>query len=166
LVVREEVQLGLSRALHHADVESIPLYEDELVLVVHPQHRLVGSPPASLLEISRERLIMFDPASSYYDLTRALFRTGRVTALRAMELDNIEAVKRMVERRLGVAFLPHTAVVRDVADGRMCIVRLEDCPPMYQSIVALRRRDSPPIHTVNTFLDLAQTAADGIRTAE
>src|SRR5919109_1262126 len=39
LVLREQVQIGLGRALRHPHVEAIPLYEDELVLVVDPKHR-------------------------------------------------------------------------------------------------------------------------------
>ena len=31
------------RALRHPDVESMPLYEDELVLVAHPDHRFAGA---------------------------------------------------------------------------------------------------------------------------
>ena len=39
MVLKEGVQLGLARAVSHPEVESMPLYEDELVLVVDPQHR-------------------------------------------------------------------------------------------------------------------------------
>ena len=36
LVLREQVQIGLVRDLPHPAVTSVPLYEDEIVLVVHP----------------------------------------------------------------------------------------------------------------------------------
>ena len=38
LVLREQVQIGLVRELPHPAVVSSPLYEDEIVLVVHPGH--------------------------------------------------------------------------------------------------------------------------------
>ena len=41
LVLREQVQIGLVRELPHPAVVSTPLYEDEIVLVVHPA---TGSP--------------------------------------------------------------------------------------------------------------------------
>ena len=36
-VLREQVQIGLVRDLPHPAVCSVPLYEDEIVLVVHPE---------------------------------------------------------------------------------------------------------------------------------
>src|SRR5437764_79079 len=72
-----------------------------------------------------------------------------------MELDNIEAAKKMVERRLGVALLPRTAVDREVAAGALRLVRVADAPHMRRTIVAMRRRDSgPPSGLVSAFLEL------------
>src|SRR5215208_2807767 len=39
MTLKEEVQLVLSRATRHPEIESLPLYKDELVLVVDPGHR-------------------------------------------------------------------------------------------------------------------------------
>jgi len=38
MLLREEVQLAMVRALRHADIESVPLYREELVLVVPRDH--------------------------------------------------------------------------------------------------------------------------------
>ena len=73
-----------------------------------------------------------------------------------MELDNIEAAKRMVERGLGVALLPRSAVADDVADGRLRLVRITDGAPVRRPIVALRRRDATPLASVDAFLRVAQ----------
>ena len=42
LVLREQVTLGLVRALQHPDIMSTPLYEDRLILVVEPSHPFAG----------------------------------------------------------------------------------------------------------------------------
>ncbi|WP_273847074.1 LysR family transcriptional regulator [Rubrobacter calidifluminis] len=155
MVLDDEVQLGLAREIEHAEVESIPLYEDELVLVVYPEHAFTEKGTATLGEVSREQIVMFDTASSYYGLTRDLLRKAGVTRFRTLELDNIEAAKRMVEHRLGVAFLPRTAVVRAVEAGRLCIIELEDAPRTRRPIVALRRKDLPSPPPVEAFLEIA-----------
>ncbi len=155
MVLKEEVQLGLARAVSHPEVESIQLYEDELVLVVDPQHWFTEKGSAELAEVGREQLILFDYASSYYELTQSLFKNAGIRELRAIELDNIEAAKRMVEHRLGVAFLPRTSVVRSVAAGHLCLVEVEDSPELQRPIVALRRRDMPLTGTVRAFLEVA-----------
>ena len=38
MVLREEVEIGLMRPIQHADIISAPVYDDELVLVVHRAH--------------------------------------------------------------------------------------------------------------------------------
>jgi DNA-binding transcriptional LysR family regulator len=155
MVLEDEVQLGLAREIEHAEVEGIPLYEDEIVLVVYPQHRFTEKGTAKLSEVSLEQIIMFDRSSSYYGITRSLFREAGVMQFRTLELDNIEAAKRMVEHRLGVAFLPRTAVVRAVEAGRLCIIELEDAPRTHRPIVALRRREVPSPPAAEAFLEIA-----------
>ena len=38
MVVDEEVQLGLARFMHHPDVDALHLYDEQAVLVTHPEH--------------------------------------------------------------------------------------------------------------------------------
>ena len=160
MTLREEVQLGLTRAMRHPEIESLHLYEDELVLVVDPGHRFTKKGSANLAEIGEEQLIFFDHDSSYFEQTHALFRNAGIRELRTMEVDNIEAAKRMVEHRLGVAFLPRTAVVRSVSAGNLSLISVEENPAMSRSIVALKRRDVPSSGPVAAFLEVASTLGD------
>lgn len=155
MVLREEVQLGLTREMRHPEVESLNLYEDELVLVVDPGHRFTARGSAPLAEIGGETLILFDKGSSYTEQTQALFRGAGIGELKTMEVDNIEAAKRMVEHRLGVAFLPRTAIVRSVSSGNLSRISVEENPEMNRSIVALKRRDAPASGPVTAFLEVA-----------
>jgi DNA-binding transcriptional LysR family regulator len=160
MVLREEVQLGLTRAMRHPEVESLRLYEDEMVLVVDPGHRFTAKGVADLAEIGTEQLILFDNSSSYYEQTMALFRNAGIRELRTLEVDNIEAAKRMVEHRLGVAFLPRTAIVRSVSAGNLALISVQENPGMTRSIVALKRRDAPTSGPVDAFLEVASTLGE------
>jgi len=160
MVLKEDVQLGLAREMEHPEIESLPLYEDELVLVVDPQHRFTEKGSAEIAEVGGEHLILFDHASSYYELTQSLFRSAGIREYSAIELDNIEAAKRMVEHRLGVAFLPRTAVVRSVAAGHLSLIEIEDSPEIQRPIVALWRRDVPLTGTVQAFLEVASSMGE------
>src|SRR5262249_27769360 len=95
LVLRSEVQLGIVRELRDGRVVSSPLYEDELVLVVNARHRFARRGTVPLEWLAGERLIFFDRTSSYYDLTNAMFREAGVSPRGAIELDNIDAAKKM-----------------------------------------------------------------------
>ena len=162
MVLSDQAQVGLGRALRHPDVELEPFYEEELVLVVAPDHPFARQPQVAMADLGSEQLIMFDRTSSYYEITQAAFLAAGVTLRGLMELDNIEAAKKMVERGLGVALLPRTAVKREVQAGELSRVDLAGGTPMRRSIVAMRRRDAgQPAGVVAAFLELLATAADG-----
>jgi DNA-binding transcriptional LysR family regulator len=144
LVLREQVQIGLGRSLRHPDVEAIPLYEDELVLVVDPKHRFAEAGAVGTEEMSDVQLILFDRTSSYHRLTNEFFRGAGAVPRGVMELDNIDAAKKMVEQGLGVALLPHTAVAGELEAGALRAVTLSDAPALKREIVIFRRRDAGP----------------------
>jgi DNA-binding transcriptional LysR family regulator len=155
LALRREIDLGLVRALRHPEIESRPLYEDELVLVVDAGHPFADRGVIAVDEIADVRLILFDRTSSYYDLTNAFFREAGVAPSGVIELDNIDAAKQMVDQGLGIALLPHTAVAAELADGRLRQVTIAGAAPIRRRIVAIRRRElGPPSGPVAGFLEV------------
>ncbi len=158
LVLRDEVQIGLGRSIRHPDLELRPFHTEELVLVCAPDHPLSKRPSVPMAEVAGQKLIMFDRASSYYEITQGAFLSAGVKLRGLMELDSIEAAKKMVERGLGVALLPSSAVAREVAAKTLRVVKMSDAPPMHNTIVAYRRRDAgEPIGIVAAFLTLLET---------
>jgi DNA-binding transcriptional LysR family regulator len=159
LVLKSEVQLGLGRELRHHDIELLPFYEEELGLMVAPGHHFAGRQSVSMADLAGEQLILFDRTSSYYELTQASFASAGLTPRGMFELDNIEAAKKMVERRLGVALLPRTAVAGEVAAGTLRRVPIADGLPLRRRLVAMRRHDAgAPSGVVAAFLDLLRQA--------
>jgi DNA-binding transcriptional LysR family regulator len=153
LVKRDEVAVGLSRELRDPELEEFMLYEDELVLVVHPDHPFARE--VHLADLAEEQFILFDRASSYHELTSALFLEAPFVPRSVMELDNIDSAKKMVEQGLGVAFLPAVAVADDVRERRLRVVRIVDREPPRRPIVAVRRLDAgEPTGATAAFLDL------------
>jgi DNA-binding transcriptional LysR family regulator len=164
LVLRSEVQLGLGRELRHHDIELIPFYEEELGLMVAPGHHFASRRSVSMADLAGEQLILFDRTSSYYELTQASFADAGLTPRGMFELDNIEAAKKMVERRLGVALLPRTAVAGEVAAGTLRRVPINDGLPLRRRLVAMRRRDAgPPSGVVAAFVVLLRQAEEIIQ---
>jgi DNA-binding transcriptional LysR family regulator len=93
-------------------------------------------------ELGSERLILFDRTSSYFVLTSTFFREAGVVPRGVMELDNVDATKKMVEHGLGIAFLPYTAVREELAARTLREVAIQGYEPVRRQIVALRRRDA------------------------
>lgn len=155
LVLREEAQIGLVRALSHPDICSVRLHEDELVLVSGPRHPFTGRPDVTIEEVGNEGLVFFDRTSSYFELTRALFVGAGVAPKPAMELDNIEAAKKMVEEELGVALLPRMSVERELALGILAEVRLRGSTLPRRELLAIWRADVELSGVARAFLELA-----------
>jgi DNA-binding transcriptional LysR family regulator len=153
MVLREQVHVGLVRELPHPAVTTTPLYEDEIVLVVDPSHRFAGEAAIAVQELGSERLILFDRTSSYFVLTSAFFREAGVVPRGVMELDNVDATKKMVEHGLGIAFLPYTSIREELAAGTLREVAIEGYEPVRRQIVAIRRRDAVvPVELVQALV--------------
>jgi DNA-binding transcriptional LysR family regulator len=153
MVLREEVEVGLMRPIQHADIISSPLYEDHLVLVVHRGHAFVTHGEIRMDQMATEHLILFDRTSSYHELTSSIFRQAGINPRGYLEVDNIDAAKRMVEQRLGIALLPLTSVQAEIGSGRLAPVTVADMAPVRRQIVVARRRDAGrPSQVVSDFL--------------
>ncbi len=165
LVLREQVTLGLVRALQHPEIVSTPLYEDRLILVVEPEHHFAVSGRIRMKELADEQLVQFDRTSSYRDLTSALFVTAGVSPAETMELDNIDAAKKMVEQGFGVALLPQTSVADELEAGTLAEVEIVDASPVRRKIVAITRRDAgPPAGHAKAFLATFDEIRDELTT--
>jgi DNA-binding transcriptional LysR family regulator len=153
VVKRDEVAVGLLRAFNDPDVEQFTLYEDELVLVVHAAHPC--GDVVRLADLANEHFVLFDRASSYHELTNAMFLDAGIAPRSVMELDNVDSARKMVEQGLGVAFLPHVAVADEVRSGRLRIVGIADRQPPRRPIVAVRRIDAgEPLGSTAAFLEV------------
>lgn len=162
LLLNEAIDLGLVRALRHPEIVSTPLYQDRLVLVVRPAHPFAARGRILLEEVAREQLVTFDRASSYTEVTNALFRDAGVQPAGVMELDNTEAAKKMVQAGFGVALLPQTAVAAELDAGDLRAVEIVDAAPVRRTLVAIRRRDREPSGAVASFLGVLSTLEEDV----
>lgn len=148
MVLREEVDVGLMRPIQHAEIITSPLYEDQLVLVVHRGHEFASHGEIRMHQMASEHLILFDRTSSYHELTSSIFRQAGIAPRGYLEVDNIDAAKRMVEQRLGIALLPLTSVQAEIGTGRLAPVTVADMAPVRRQIVVARRRDAGTPSTI------------------
>jgi DNA-binding transcriptional LysR family regulator len=161
MVLEDQVQIGLMRALAHPEVESTPVHSDTLVMIAGPEHPLAGRDGVRLAELAGEAVVLFGRSSSYRDFTAAIFRQAGMLTGSVMELDNIEAAKKMVEHGLGIALVPHSAVGAELALGALRLIDLADATPAEREIVAVRRRDAGrPSAAVAAFMGLLTSLPD------
>ena len=136
------------------------------MLVVDPEHTFAGEEAIGTERMTDVQLILFDRTSSYHRLTNEFFRGAGAIPRGVMELDNIDAAKKMVEQGLGVALLPHTAVAGELEAGTLRAVRLAEAPELKREIVVFRRRDAgPATGALDSFLNCLSDLRPGLQSA-
>jgi DNA-binding transcriptional LysR family regulator len=80
----------------------------------------------------------------------------------ALEVDSIETAKRMVERGLGLSFLPQLAVGREVRLHKLTTVKLLDAEPLQRSLDVIHPRRRPLRPEARVFLQMVKDAADEV----
>src|ERR1700693_208672 len=160
LVLAGEAEIGLARSLHHPEVETISLRDDPLLLVAHPKRGPKHSRRARLEQVASWPLIFYERGSSDWTLTHSLFRTAGLVPNVALEVDSIETAKRMVERGLGLSFLPQMAVGREIGTHKLTTVKLLDAEPLRRSLDVIPPHHRPLRAEVRVFLQMVREAAN------
>ena len=126
-LLNDEADLGIvSFPKEGGEIGSIPWQEQEMVLVVPPEHRLAGRESIHIAELNEEDYVAF---TSELRIRRKLDRwikDAKVSVNVVHEFDNTENIKRAVEIGSGVAILPEPTLRREVDAGLLCSVMLED----------------------------------------
>jgi DNA-binding transcriptional LysR family regulator len=156
MVMDDDVQVGFGRPINHPDVRTVVLYRDELVLVVSSNHRYAKKGTVKVSDLSDESLIVFDRDSGYYGLILGLFRDLGVVPQQQMQLDSIEATKKMVESNLGIALLPEVSVDREIKLGTLHKVHIESAEAVEREVAVMYRRNKPQSGPMAAFLALLE----------
>ncbi|MDQ1593368.1 MAG: hypothetical protein QOG71_3995 [Pyrinomonadaceae bacterium] len=107
-------------------LEVTELFADELVLVVGRAHRLArAGGTATVREIERERLIMFERGTSIRRTTEDFFKRAAIRPALALESNDTYFMKRMVAQGLGISMLPSWAVREEVETGKLAQLEIE-----------------------------------------
>ena len=115
-------------------METLSLRDDPLLLVRPPKQGPTRARRATLQQVGGWPLIFYERGSSDWTLTHSLFRRAGLVPNVALEVDTIETAKRMVDRGLGMAFLPQLAVGQELRSGKLVTVKLLDAEPLGRSL--------------------------------
>jgi DNA-binding transcriptional LysR family regulator len=150
-----ELDLGIvALPVRRPQLEITPLRKDELLLVTPPDHPLAQRRRRpSLADLEGQPFIAFDRDIPTRKLVDRTLRQHGVAIGLAMELDNIETIKRSVEAGLGISILPAPALVHERRAGSLVARRLTD-GPLLRPIGVIRHRRREPSAAAQAFLDL------------
>jgi DNA-binding transcriptional LysR family regulator len=159
MVLDGEVEIGVARSLNHPEVETMTLRDDPLILVGHPKHPAAQRRHVLLEDVETMPLIFFDRGSSDWTLTQSLFRRAGQLPNTVLEVETIEAAKRMVERKLGLSFLPQIAVIHELRKGKLVAVEITNAEALQRNLDVIYPRHRALTRDAQKLLELLQTAA-------
>src|SRR5271156_6679837 len=159
MVLEGEAEIGVARSLNHPEVETMTLRDDPLILVGDPGHANARNRQVRLEEVESWPLIFFDRGSSDWTLSQGLFRRAGLLPNVVLEVETIEAAKRMVERKLGLSFLPQIAVSQELRQGDLAAIEIIDGETLPRTLDVIHPRHRPLTREAQSFLQLLQAAA-------
>ena len=154
MVLQDEVHCALERTVMHPETATVPLYEDDLVLVSAPSHHLAQRRTTTIEEVGHESLILFDRGSSYNQLIQGVFRTHGIVPKTLMEMDTIEGTKKMVEEGLGIALLPKVSVEHELSNSRLVPITVTNAMMPKRQIALIFRKNRKQPRAVIAFFTL------------
>jgi DNA-binding transcriptional LysR family regulator len=159
MVLDGEADIGVARSLHHPEVETMTLRDDPLILVGHPAHAASRQRRVPLEIVEEWPLIFYDRGSSDWTLTQGMFRRAGLLPNVVLEVETIEAAKRMVERKLGLSFLPQIAVAQELRQGKLAAIEITNAEPLHRNLDVIHPRHRPLASDAQAFLQLLRAAA-------
>nr|WP_255807675.1 LysR family transcriptional regulator [Cohnella mopanensis] len=101
------------------DLESIIIRQEPLVLVAKPEHPLGSTDRIDIAELEGQFLITTEQGCTYRAAFERLLGQHGVTYHIHHEFGSLEAIKQCVSYGLGIALVPHIAVIRELAEQRL-----------------------------------------------
>jgi len=102
------------------------IYNDHLAFVVSPEHKLAARREVSIVELGTENFIAHNVVSPYRAVVLREFQRHKVPLRMDLEMPTIEAIRKMVQRDEGVAFLPRMCVEEEIRQGILREVKVKE----------------------------------------
>ena len=109
-----------------SELESFPVARDPLVLIVYPDHRLATRDSVAVEELGRESFLAHNVKTGSRYKVMETFAAHHTPLNITLELATIETIKRFVQLRIGVAFVPRMCVEEELDRGTLVSVPVED----------------------------------------
>jgi DNA-binding transcriptional LysR family regulator len=107
-------------------IKSKVIYTDSLAFVVSPQHRLAHKKTVSIADLGSEIFIAHNVVSPYRDLVLREFQAHKTPLNMSVEMPTIEAIRRLVQSNMGVAFLPRMCVEQEIEQKMLYEIRVKE----------------------------------------
>ena len=129
----------ISLPFEHDKLETVAIFDDDMPLVVGPEHPFAGRRRVTVEAVAAETLILFHADSVSRKIVDEQFAERGVAPRVVMEMRSPEAMRKLVEAGVGVSFLPRVSVEESLRAGTLRVVPVEGVTFSRRIGVAWRR---------------------------
>jgi len=166
-LLNQSIPLGVaSKYFDHRDLESVPLFDDRIYLIVPANHRWASYGKATPDDLLDEPIIMREEMSGTCETVMQGLKGYGITPDMlnvSMELGNPEAIEMAVERGVGIAFISEMVAARGLAFGRIKKVELQGLE-LKRTVYITRHINHPLTRAQTLFWEFAKSRRDELNT--
>jgi DNA-binding transcriptional LysR family regulator len=116
----------ISKPIQNPKISVQEILEDNIVCIVPPNFPLRKKDYLEISDIDGCNFIVHEKGSVTRKITENFIRKNKINVNIHYEISNNETIKRLVEQRLGVAFISNNMVHEEVKTGRLIALPVED----------------------------------------
>ena len=137
----------------------VPLREEPMALVCHPNHRLARRRVVMPAELNGEPFVAFDAGLTIRKAIDRALRQHNVRPSIVMEFDNIETIKQAIIIAAGISILPRRTVQKEASIRTLAAVAVA-MPDLVRPVGIVHRRHKPLTPTASRFVEMLQEPSD------
>jgi DNA-binding transcriptional LysR family regulator len=155
-ILGRETEIGIiSFKPNDPTVAALPVLMDELALIVAPDHPLAEKTVVSVRDLGAESFIAHNVPSPYRERVIRTFEKYKTPLNISMELPTLEAIKRCVERGMGVALVPRLTARTEIEHGQVRALTVKEMK-LERRLHLIYRKGATLSHAARAFLRVAK----------
>ena len=124
-LIANQIDLAIALEPRRQDqIDFTPIFSDELLFAVAPQHPWAVAGQVVRAEIARQNYILYNKGSYTFGLIEHFFGEDAITLNTVVELGSMEAIKELVKLGLGVGIIAPWVCRKEVAERTLVLLPL------------------------------------------
>src|SRR5882672_414368 len=133
------------------DLESFPILQDRLVLIMSPDHPLAKRESVKIKELGEESFLAHNVQTASRHKVIETFAQHHTPLNITLELATVETIKRFVQLKIGLAFVPRMCVAEELERGTLATVPVPELS-YFRTLWVTHRRNTSLSHAAAAFL--------------
>lgn len=151
-ILNKQCHFGITESFSDSRIHKLPFYTDPFSLVVPRNHRLLSlDRKVTIKDIVFEPLITISQGVLNKQVVERIFSKDNLKPHIALEVDNIETIKFMVMKGMGISFLPELCLKNELASGELFTVPIQPALDIKREIEIIYLKGTKPPY-LNFFI--------------